>query len=149
MEESEAAEPEQDEYEDEETQATVTILEDFDPSTSAPTVKVVETTTENENAAPTLPPIFDLPASSRKQQLKAVREKDKAKSKKKKDTGSFETKAERKKGRALETLRKNEKGALARERSGGSSRGRGGSRGGRGGGRGGSRGRGGGRGGKK
>lgn len=116
-------------------------MEDFDPST--PTTPIGGPAAAVPKV-PVLPALPELPASSRKQQLKAVREKDKAK--KKKDTGSFETKAERKKGRALEMLRKNEKGALARERGADrSGRGRGGGRGGRGG-RGGSSARGRGRG---
>jgi ribosomal RNA-processing protein 17 len=145
------------EFSDEDQLATVTITEDFDPS-SLPTFNPLRSSTSPDPDHPAKPipsraPVSLMPASSGRAQAKAKKEKEKVKVKKEREkerSRNMETKGERKKGKAMEAKKRGHKATLAIERDGKSrGRGAGGKRGGKGG-RGGASARGGGkRGGKK
>ncbi|WWC89750.1 uncharacterized protein L201_004676 [Kwoniella dendrophila CBS 6074] len=136
------------EYSDEDQLATVTIMEDFDPSSLQLSNSRIPNSDDDDEEdfdnkskiteqIKEKPKIKMLPPSSAK--LQKIREKKKLEKKK---STSMETASERRKGRIFEAVRRTKKASLAREREGsGSSRGgrggkRGGGRGGRGGGKG-------------
>ena len=129
------------EFEDDDQLATVTIMDDFDPSAMAipsrvrgsnsPEPVVIE---EVKVKAKKLP---EIPASSKRAMQKAKRDKEAKKEEKK--SRSMETKAERKFGRAMDSKRRAKKSTIALERDGKTrgkaaaarGRGRGGKRGGK------------------
>ncbi|WWD16102.1 hypothetical protein CI109_100527 [Kwoniella shandongensis] len=128
------------EFSDEDQLATVTIMENFDPSSTTHIYKARQSSTtpepqqeEKPKPKPTVNAksmIGALPPSSGR--LQKAREKKKEEKQK---SRSMETKAERKKGREIEGRRRTQKAALAYERDG-KSRGKGGGRGAKGGARG-------------
>ncbi|WWC60956.1 uncharacterized protein I303_103533 [Kwoniella dejecticola CBS 10117] len=132
---------EEEEYSDEENLATVTIEEDFDPSSVSlkdsrrfansnsqspgPDAHGEERQSEIKEMEKQRPKVKMLPPSSAK--LQKIREKKKEEKKK---STSMETAAERRKGRIFEAQRRTKKASLARDREGGSKRGgKGGTRG--------------------
>jgi ribosomal RNA-processing protein 17 len=115
------------EYSDEDQLATVTIIEDFDPSSSAfpPDRRASSSSPPPENA-PKRPVVPDMPASSHKAQSKLRKEKERERAKEAKHrekeenrrSRSMETKSERRKGREIEGKRRALKATLAIERDG-------------------------------
>ena len=123
VEQPEVSRPLQDEYEDEDQIATVTIVEDFDPNQAGPSTSTSPSPdrqvvgpdgSDLKKGKKRLVP--DMPASSRRAEQKAKRFKvDKGE----KDKGrSMETKAERKMGRTMEAKRRSKKAHIALERDG-------------------------------
>ena len=121
----------EDAYEDEDQIATVTIMEDFDPSQPGPSRRspspgsgseagerstaVVRGWNEKENKRKAVG-VPDMPASSRRAQKRAKSNPDKGKTEKRER--GMETKAERKFGRAVEAKRRAKKAHIALERDG-------------------------------
>jgi ribosomal RNA-processing protein 17 len=115
------------EYSDEDQLATVTIIEDFDPSSSVflPAQRASSSSPAPETA-PKRPVVPDMPASSHKAQSKLRKEKEKERAKEAKHrekeenrrSRSMETKSERRKGREIEGKRRVLKATLAIERDG-------------------------------
>ncbi|ODN83274.1 hypothetical protein L202_01446 [Cryptococcus amylolentus CBS 6039] len=115
---------EEEEFSDDDQIATVTITEDFDPTTTSsfiPTRSSQSPAPEQVEApAPEVKKVKMLPPSSKRAQ-KAL-DKKKAQSKDGKKVGrttSMETKAERRKGKEIESRKRGKKAALAMERRGG------------------------------
>lgn len=105
----------------------MTIIEDFDPSSSAflPARRASSSSPAPETA-PKRPVVPDMPASSHKAQSKLRKEKEKERAKEAKyrekeenrRSRSMETKSERRKGREIEGKRRALKATLAIERDG-------------------------------
>lgn len=134
------------EFSDEDQLATVTITEDFDPS-SLPIPNPLRSSATPEPERAVVKPVALMPASSGRAMAKAKKEQDRVKEKKKREkekSRSMETKAERKKGKAIEAKKRGHKATMAIERDG-KTRGRfsGGKKGGAPGKKGGARGKGG------
>jgi ribosomal RNA-processing protein 17 len=117
-----AAPVEEAEYSDGDQLATVTITEDFDPSSSSfRPLAGASSSSPPPASASSRPAIPDMPASSHKAQTKAKKERERLKEKKKSENDrsrSMETKSERKKGREFEAKRRAKKAGMALERDG-------------------------------
>lgn len=120
------------EFEDDDQLATVTIVDDFDPSAlpqvthSGRESPAADVSTEVPTEVKAKVKLPNLPASSKRAAQKIKR--DKAAKEEKKKSRSMETKSERKFGRAMEAKRRVKKAGIAMERDG-KSRGRSSSRG--------------------
>jgi ribosomal RNA-processing protein 17 len=116
------------EFEDDDQLATVTIMDDFDPSalTVVPEADRGSPAVEHSTETKAKVKLPNLPASSKRAAQKIKR--DKAAKEEKKKSRSMETKSERKFGRAMEAKRRVKKAGMAMERDG-KSRGRPSSRG--------------------